>query len=76
MSDTWSLLDPRDLHGPRRSERECVLDDVLDNLRTLATLSPDRRATGDTIFEGLVGGENLDEAITLIMRMRQGSSTP
>lgn len=77
MSNPWTLLDIRDLRGPPRSERQRVLDDVIENLRTLATLSQDRRVTkDDTIFEGLSGGGDIDEVITLIMRMRQVSSSP
>lgn len=76
MNNPWSLLDPRDLHGPPRSERERILDYVLDNLRTLATLSETPCATGDTMFDGLVGDGDINEAITLVMRIRQASSTP
>ena len=75
MSNPWALLDPRDLHGPPRNERHRVLDDVIDHLRTLATLPEVRRVMGTDapVFRGIMGGGNLDEAITVVTRLRNAS---
>ena len=71
----WTLLDTRDLRGHPRSTRERALDDVIEHLQTLATL-PEVRcvADGDDIFCDLVGGTDLTEAITVVMRLRVKAS--
>lgn len=70
----WTLLDTQDLHGTPRTTRERTLDDVIEHLQTLATLPEVRRLCKDDvddIFQDLVGGGDLTEAITVVMRLRR-----